>query len=137
MCAWRSLPCKRPWEECRLADGRDRTGASAGIGAAVARQFVASGAKVIVTARRLERLDNLKAELEEKFPGSASRSATPQLHLLPIAFVSVSLAIKLSLSPFLSLSLSLCLRRFLSVSLSLSLSLFSLPLSSVLACVGC
>ncbi len=39
------------------------TGASAGIGEATARKFSQAGAKVIMTARRLERLEKLKNEL--------------------------------------------------------------------------
>ena len=41
------------------------TGASAGFGAACAREFVARGAKVIITARREERLLALQRELGE------------------------------------------------------------------------
>lgn len=41
------------------------TGATAGIGAATARRFVAAGWKVIVTGRRAERLASLVAELGE------------------------------------------------------------------------
>lgn len=43
------------------------TGASSGIGRATAEAFAKQGAKVIATARRLERLQELKAELSEKF----------------------------------------------------------------------
>jgi len=39
------------------------TGASAGFGAAIARRFIADGAKVVATARRLDRLQALRQEL--------------------------------------------------------------------------
>jgi len=45
------------------------TGASAGIGAAVAAELVARGARVVVNARRAARLDDLKAKLEAEHGG--------------------------------------------------------------------
>lgn len=39
------------------------TGASAGFGSAIARRFVAEGHRVVASARRLDRLDALRAEL--------------------------------------------------------------------------
>lgn len=39
------------------------TGASSGIGAELARQFAAEGASVVVTARRLDRLNDLESEI--------------------------------------------------------------------------
>lgn len=43
------------------------TGASSGIGKACAEQFAAQGAKIVATARRLERLDELATELKNKY----------------------------------------------------------------------
>ena len=47
------------------------TGATAGIGEAAARAFVAAGWRVIGTGRRRERLDALAADLGEAFHGAA------------------------------------------------------------------
>jgi len=44
------------------------TGASAGLGAEMARQFAAKGHNLALTARREERLEALKAELTERHP---------------------------------------------------------------------
>src|SRR5271157_2904183 len=43
------------------------TGATSGFGAAIARKFLASGAKVIGTGRRQNALDDLKRELGSQF----------------------------------------------------------------------
>ncbi|WP_067967828.1 SDR family oxidoreductase [Mycolicibacter icosiumassiliensis] len=44
------------------------TGASSGLGAGMARAFAAQGRDLALCARRTDRLDELKAELTEKFP---------------------------------------------------------------------
>merc|ERR1712137_621170 len=44
------------------------TGASAGIGEACAHQFAASGAKVILTARRVEKLRQVEEQIKQKNP---------------------------------------------------------------------
>ena len=45
------------------------TGASSGLGAGMARQFAAKGRDLALCARRLDNLDELKAELLERYPG--------------------------------------------------------------------
>jgi len=47
------------------------TGASSGIGAACAQTFAAAGARLILTARRFDRLKQLAAELEQQFQTSS------------------------------------------------------------------
>ena len=42
------------------------TGASSGIGACFARQLAAKGADLVVTARRLDRLEALKEEIQQR-----------------------------------------------------------------------
>ncbi|OBC01402.1 SDR family oxidoreductase [Mycobacterium sp. 852002-40037_SCH5390672] len=45
------------------------TGASSGLGAGMARAFAAKGRDLALCARRADRLDELKAELSQKYPG--------------------------------------------------------------------
>jgi hypothetical protein len=46
------------------------TGASSGLGAGMARAFAAKGRDLALCARRTERLDDLKDELAQRYPGS-------------------------------------------------------------------
>lgn len=50
------------------------TGASAGLGAGMARVFAARGADLVITARRMDRLEELRCSIEEQNPG---RTVTP------------------------------------------------------------
>ena len=45
------------------------TGASSGLGAGMARPFAAQGRDLALCARRTDRLDELKAELSQPYPG--------------------------------------------------------------------
>lgn len=45
------------------------TGASSGLGEGMAREFAARGDNLALCARRTERLEVLKAELEKQYPG--------------------------------------------------------------------
>jgi short-subunit dehydrogenase len=45
------------------------TGASSGLGAGMARQFAAKGRDLALCARRTDRLDELKTELSQQYPG--------------------------------------------------------------------
>lgn len=45
------------------------TGASSGLGAGMARVFAANGRDLALCARRLDRLDELKTELTQRYPG--------------------------------------------------------------------
>ncbi|WP_100331488.1 SDR family NAD(P)-dependent oxidoreductase [Bacillus xiapuensis] len=50
------------------------TGASSGLGREMAKQAVAEGARVVLLARRIKRLDKLKEALEKDYPGSDVRT---------------------------------------------------------------
>ena len=56
------------------------TGATAGIGAATARAFVAAGWRVIGTGRRADRLQALADELGEAFPVSYTHLTLPTIY---------------------------------------------------------
>ncbi|HEU4960403.1 MAG TPA: SDR family NAD(P)-dependent oxidoreductase [Sphingomonas sp.] len=74
------------------------TGATAGIGEAAARAFVAAGWRVIGTGRRAERLDALRDELGEAFRGAAfdvrdEAARDAALDALPEAFRGIDLLV--------------------------------------------
>jgi serine 3-dehydrogenase len=78
------------------------TGASSGIGAACAQTFAAAGARLILTARRFDRLKQLAAELEQQFQTSSyllecdvsdSAAVTTALEGLPDDWASIDVLI--------------------------------------------
>jgi 3-hydroxy acid dehydrogenase / malonic semialdehyde reductase len=74
------------------------TGATSGFGEALARRYVAEGAKVVATGRRVERLDALKAELGDALHVAALDVRDPPatetlLEGLPDGFRNVNVVI--------------------------------------------
>lgn len=78
------------------------TGASSGIGAATAHALAREGAKLILAARRLERLEALAHELKDKYQASCfileldvrdSETVAQSLYQLPKAFQKVDILI--------------------------------------------
>jgi NADP-dependent 3-hydroxy acid dehydrogenase YdfG len=74
------------------------TGATAGFGAAIARRFIAEGAKVIGTGRRQERLDSLREELGERFHGvcfdvSDREAVLAAITVIPAEFSAINVLV--------------------------------------------
>lgn len=78
------------------------TGATSGIGRATARAFAKEGNRVIVTGRREERLEALKAELEEEFGAKVcvvsfdvrdEQACNNLLSLLPEEFAEIDILV--------------------------------------------
>src|SRR3954471_12968562 len=79
-------PALDPIAPFRL-DGRVAivTGASSGLGARFARVLTAAGAKVVLVARRLERLEALAGELDAALPVRCDVSKTEDLEAVVAA----------------------------------------------------
>jgi 3-hydroxy acid dehydrogenase/malonic semialdehyde reductase len=74
------------------------TGASSGIGEAVARRFVREGARVILTARRLDRLTSIVSELGERslarqLDVTDAAAVVKLIHDLPEPFAAISVLV--------------------------------------------
>jgi NADP-dependent 3-hydroxy acid dehydrogenase YdfG len=63
------------------------SGASSGIGAAIAEALYQEGAKVCIGARRVDRLDAVAKQCQEKFPDSPAKIVTAQLDVTDRASV--------------------------------------------------
>ena len=64
-------PTNTPWSVRRLDDDTAFiTGASAGIGRATAHRLAALGARIVLGARRVDRLNEVKAEIEAAIPNA-------------------------------------------------------------------
>jgi 3-hydroxy acid dehydrogenase / malonic semialdehyde reductase len=74
------------------------TGATAGFGAAMARKYAAEGAKVILTGRRADRLDDLKAEIGDNahclnFDIQDQDAITAAVNGLPAEFSDITILV--------------------------------------------